>query len=131
MGINPKKFGPYFWGVLHLASIGGIDPEAYKTLISIFPSILPCPACGAHFADVLKESPPPETQDPMELFKWSVDVHNIVNKRIEKPLMTYVDAMKIWLTMPKEPEKPKIDSKNFIIGALIILVFILILLKNR
>lgn len=131
MGINPKKFGPYFWGVLHLACLGGIDPAALRTLIDLFPAILPCGACGQHFAEVLKESPPPESDDPEVLFKWSVDVHNIVNRRIEKPVYGYDEAIKIWLSMPAPPApiilpKKKDRSVMFILVALTVIAAILL-----
>lgn len=123
MAIKPVKFGPYFWGVLHLACAGGIDPQALQALVALFPAVLPCPACGVHFAEVLNARPLPETTDPEVLFKWSVDVHNIVNERLEKPLITYEQARDLWLRMPQEappPEKSKFDIKIVLIIILLI-----------
>jgi len=131
MAIKPAKFGPYYWGVLHLACLGGINPSALQALVAMFPAILPCPACGVHFAEVLNAAPLPETDDPDVLFKWSVDVHNVVNKRLEKPLLTYEDAFKYWMTMPEAP-KPKStwDVKTIIIIILAIALILSILYKN-
>jgi hypothetical protein len=131
MAIKPAKFGPYYWGVLHLACLGGIDPAALQALVSLFPVILPCPACGIHFAEVLNENPLPETSDPDALFKWSVDVHNIVNERLKKSLLSYEDAYKYWMTMPEAP-KPKStwDAKTILIIILTIALILSILFKN-
>lgn len=124
MAIKPAKFGPYFWGTLHLACLGGIEPGALRALIALFPAILPCPMCGAHFMRVLKENPVPHTTDPNELFRWSVDVHNVVNKSLEKPVVTYEDALAEWTKMPTGPVA---KSSNFDIKLLVILVLLVIL----
>jgi hypothetical protein len=57
--------------------------EGYK-------EIIPCLSCRDHFEQVLIDNPVPEADD---LFKWSVDVHNIVNKRLGKPEFSYEDAL--------------------------------------
>jgi len=131
MAIKPAKFGPYYWGVLHLACLGGIDPAALQALVSLFPAILPCPACGMHFAEVLNENPLPETSDPDALFKWSVDVHNTVNRQLEKPVFTYEEASQLWLSMPDAP-KPKSnwDTKTILVIILAIALILSILYRN-
>ena len=131
MAIKPAKFGPYYWGVLHLACLGGIDPTALQALVSLFPAILPCGACGVHFAEVLNENPLPETTDVEALFKWSVDVHNTVNESLKKPLVTYEDAYKYWMTMPEAPKpESKLDLKTIIILILAIALILSILNRN-
>ena len=128
MGINPVKFGPYFWGVLHLVCMGHVDPAVLKVFIELFPSILPCPGCSQHFATVLKENPFPDSEDGNVLFKWSVHVHNIVNKRIGKPEVSEEEAIAIWTSMPvkEEPEKPKPDYKLLFIAFLILVILLLL-----
>lgn len=124
MAIKPVKFGPYFWGTLHLACLGGIDPVALRTLVAIFPSILPCPVCGIHFTKVLADNPLPDTTDPDELFRWSVDVHNVVNRSLEKPVFTYTEALDTWI---KLPASTPIVNMNFDFKLLIILILLAIL----
>ena len=128
MGINPIKFGPYFWGSLHLACLGGIDPNALKALVGLYPAVLPCPACGMHFLEVLQTNPLPESSDPIVLFKWSVDVHNVVNQRIGKPLQSYDEAYSFWTTLPT-PETQKIDVD--IVLAVVILLALVYFLISR
>lgn len=131
MAIKPAKFGPYFWGVLHLACLGGIDPSALQALVSLFPAILPCGTCGVHFAEVLNAYPLPETSDPEILFKWSVDVHNRVNESLKKPLITYEDAFKHWMTMPEAPKPASTwDGKMILIIIMAIALILSILYKN-
>jgi hypothetical protein len=127
MGINPVKFGPYFWGSLHLACAGGIDPQALKLFVEMYPFVLPCGVCGRHFAEVLKESPLPETDDVEVLFRWSVDVHNMVNKKLEKPVVSYEEAKAVWLSLPEDPvapPRPQFDFKIAIIACLVMIILV-------
>jgi hypothetical protein len=95
----------------------------------MYPFVLPCGTCGRHFAEVLKESPLPETGDIEVLFKWSVDVHNMVNKKLEKPVVSYEEAKEFWLTLPEDKPRPKFDFKIAIIACLAMIILILILRK--
>jgi hypothetical protein len=91
---SPAQFGPYFWGTLHLACLGG---GKIKDLVEAFPSALPCPTCSSHFSSVIRSHPfPDDMENPIEVFKWSVDVHNAVNKRLGKPNVSYNDAFDFW-----------------------------------
>lgn len=36
------------------------------------------------------------TGDPASMFEWSVKVHNIVNSRLHKPLVTVEKALESW-----------------------------------
>ena len=84
-----------------------------------------------HFAEVLNENPLPETSDPDALFKWSVDVHNTVNRQLEKPVFTYEEASQLWLSMPDAP-KPKSnwDPKTILVIILAIALILSILYRN-
>jgi len=54
--------------------------------------------CADHFSDLLKEIPLPDSNDPLVLFRWSVNIHNRVNSRIGKPTLDPEQAMKKWST---------------------------------
>jgi hypothetical protein len=122
--VSPVKFGPYFWGALHLACLGGGD---IKDFIAAFPSALPCAACGAHFNDVLNAFPfPVGVVNPLELFAWSVDVHNVVNNRLGKPVLTYDEALEFWTRPPAKP----VDKTVIILVVILILIVIALVRKN-
>lgn len=117
MGVPPEIWGPNLWGTLHLLCITGtITPEFVKE----FANSIPCAMCAGHFQDILKENPFPESRDPVDLFEWSVYLHNLVNDRIGKPLMTADQALTRWTTKPAVPSVPQIDFK-------IVLIFVLLL----
>ena len=80
-----------------------------------------------HFDSVLTENPVPEAGD---FFKWSVDVHNIVNKRLGKPDFSYEDALaNIVMMDAPTPSTSQFDFKIALI--LVLMVIILVLIFNR
>jgi hypothetical protein len=58
--------------------------------------LLLCPVCPPHYQAML-EKHPPDVSNRLALIKWNILVHNIVNKRLEKPEMTYEQVMPLWL----------------------------------
>ena len=126
--MKPDKWGPYYWGALHLAALGCPDAQVLRTFIECYKTVLPCLSCRAHFTQVLDENPVPDSPDPYAIFKWSVDVHNIVNERLGKPTMGYEQALSIWTD--RQPataiERPQFDLKTIIIICLLIIIAMLI-----
>ena len=128
MGVPPEKWGPYFWGVIHLGCLAGsITPE----FISMYPSVLPCGACGQHFAEVLRDAPFPDSQDPLILFQWSVHAHNMVNSRIGKPILTVEEALAVWTSPVSPAPAPQFDFKIAVAVLVLILLIIFMMVKNK
>lgn len=100
--INPEAFGPYYWAVIHLACLSGAD--GLQEFVDSLPGILPCPDCKEHLKENLKTLPF-DSKDP---FRWSVKLHNIVNKRLRKPQIPYEKAHDYWsnLCVPKKKAVP-------------------------
>jgi hypothetical protein len=123
MKIPPSKWGPHFWMTLHIACLGCQDAKVLVDFVEGYKEIIPCLSCREHFEQVLVENPVPEADD---LFKWSVDVHNIVNKRLGKPEFSYEDALDNIITGAPPPQ---FDLK---IALIVFLLFVIIfLILNR
>jgi len=123
MRIPPSKWGPHFWMTLHIACLGCQDAKVLTDFVEGYKEIIPCLSCRDHFEQVLVENPVPEADD---LFKWSVDVHNIVNKRLGKPEVSYEAALANIVTASPPP------NFDFKIALIILLMFvILFLIFNR
>ena len=97
------KWGPYFWGSLHLAclstnvELSEQEKETFRTFVDSLTKLLPCPMCRVHFAEVLEKNPIElALQSGPELFSWSVAVHNEVNISIGKPVYTVEEAFTYW-----------------------------------
>jgi hypothetical protein len=104
MGIEPQLFGPSLWGAIHYIALGA--PETldsnqkiqYKNFYMLLPQIIPCNNCGKHFQEILNNFPIDNYLNNAEsLFTWTVIVHNEVNKRLEKPEFTVIDAKNKWM----------------------------------
>lgn len=111
------EWGPIFWYVLHsfTQSLTQSNRIEYKNIISQYPLIIPCPTCSYHFADMIKKYPiKTDTYD--NLFEWGVNVHNIVNKRLNKKQMTINNAKKLYET--------QINHKKIIIYLQYLITFI-------
>ena len=103
MGLKPDHWGPYFWGTIHIACLGApesldeFEKVAYRTFITTLPFILPCGSCGKHFYELLQAEPIEQAlKSRQTLFEWSVRAHNIVNKRLGKPEVSQINALRHW-----------------------------------
>jgi hypothetical protein len=128
MGVKPEKWGPLFWGALHVAALGCSNRENLVHFVECYKAIIPCMTCRQHFEEVLSSNPVPAVSNPVELFAWTVEVHNLVNKRLGKPVISPEDAYDIWMAEPTSICTQKIDFKIiiFIIIAVALILFILL-----
>jgi len=116
MGVSPNIWGPNLWGTLHLLCLAGtITPN----FVQQFATVIPCPMCASHFSDLLTENPLPDSDNPSVLFEWSVRVHNLVNARLGKPIVSTEQAMQRWVG------PVQFDFKIVLI--VLVLVFIMLL----
>ena len=87
--------------------------------------VIPCLSCREHFEQVLVDNPVPDAED---LFNWSVDLHNIVNRRLGKPEVSYEAALAN-IVSHGDAVSTKFDFK---IAVIVLLLFvILFLILNR
>jgi hypothetical protein len=81
------------WSELHTRalSFAGTDDTLW---LARFSERVPCGSCRIHWAEFLRSSPPRWA----DYFAWSVEAHNAVNKRLNKPCMTVAEARQRWAT---------------------------------
>lgn len=102
---EPDVFGPPLWFSLHNGSLrypedpSPIFAERMKGFIYGLPYILPCEKCQAHAISYI-EGHEKEIKEACtarnKLFKFFVDFHNSVNKRLGKPEVSLDDALKLY-----------------------------------
>lgn len=90
--IPPSTWGPFFWHTIHLVALGYPNEPTYaekraaKEFYESFTQLIPCPLCKVHYTDNLKTMPvTPSLDSRKDLFRWTVDMHNLVNKQLGKP----------------------------------------------
>lgn len=102
---DPKVWGSSFWFTLHNGaakypiSASPITRDRMKGYILGIPSMLPCAACQIHannHIEKIKHLLNDIVSGRDKLFKFFVDFHNIVNKRYNKPEMSYERAYEIY-----------------------------------
>jgi hypothetical protein len=103
MGIDPTIWGSKMWTMIHLICLQApetIDTNvrnAYYTFFTMMPYVLPCDKCREHWIEHVREHPLEQVMDTRDdLFRWSVDMHNLVNKSLGKPDVSYEVALEHW-----------------------------------
>jgi hypothetical protein len=98
--IPPSTWGPFFWHTMHLVALGYPNTPTYaekraaKEFYESLIHLIPCPTCKIHYADHLKNMPiTPSLDSRKDLFQWTIDIHNRVNKDLGKPLYTDADSI--------------------------------------
>ena len=114
MGIDPVIFGKYFWGTMHLTALGApktldaTQTNTYNAFFTNIAQVLPCESCKEHLRQTYSEIPLDDALAGSDaLFAWTVNVHNAVNKRLGKAIVSVDDAKRIWL-----PSNDSIMRKN-------------------
>lgn len=95
--MNPIYWGPAGWHFMHTVTMtypevpSDQDKERYRIFFESIASVLPCPACRRHYLENLKKLPI-RLDSRADLFKWLIDIHNEVNKKNKKPVLSYDEA---------------------------------------
>jgi len=89
--MHPEVWGKHFWRVIHLTALGyPMEPSKdekvdYVNFYVNMGKILPCAKCRRNYKRHLNNLPLNFFLDNRhELFKWTVHLHNIVNKETGK-----------------------------------------------
>jgi hypothetical protein len=99
---NKSKYhwGSGLWKFIHSITIVDSDNTEYiynthKHIINILHNIVnifPCSLCIAKYKEHLQKLDKLDLTQSMVLFYWSVDLHNDVNKKLNKPMWSYESA---------------------------------------
>ena len=147
MQLGPNIWGPHLWKALHMISIGYPNEpneeqkQNYRSFFETFYQVIPCSICSNNYKNHLKELP--ITNDTMKnkqnLANWVIDIHNIVNKELGKPIIEHDDGLLLifnnFNNSDKESSQVKENDKvkenetsktSYTIWSLLIVFFILV-----
>jgi hypothetical protein len=159
MTLHKDQWGPYFWNTIHYTALGypedtpSVDIRAkYKDFYEALGFVIPCMKCSKNYINHIREIPiDPFLVSRDMLFKWTVNIHNIVNKEIGKPHWNEEIAKSKLLNLPlplpiqEENYKDENSSNNkvsyawknaflfllfFIILTILVITFYKIILKR-
>ena len=116
MVITQKTWGPYGWKFIHMVALAypnnptNEDKENYKTFFTILGNILPCQLCADHYKQNLIKFPLTDyiLSSRDTVLKWTIDIHNEVNKSIGKKILDYDEA----ITLIKNNYETKDETKT-------------------
>ena len=95
MTLDPKVWGPHYWFVLHTIAISyplnpnDVTKKKYYDFVQNIPMFIPVEEIATYFSKLLNEYPVQPYLDSRESFiKWFWFIHNKVNEKLEKPVIT-------------------------------------------
>lgn len=102
--IRRADWGPSFWHALHTMSLvypdraDAAQRKAAFDWIVAMGTLLPCPICASNWATETDELRTVALRERIlagraSLSRYLVDVHNRVNRRIGKPILSYEEAL--------------------------------------
>lgn len=101
--ISKETWANPIWFVIHFSAyhapnvINNQWAISYKSFISSLQYVIPCPICRTHLRENLPLVPIDNyINTKQNIFKWSVELHNIVNKSLDKPIISLDEAIKIY-----------------------------------
>ena len=101
MGMGPSVWGPIFWTMMHITTLGYPDEPAEQerqAAIDFFESLrytIPCPICKQHYSDNITESPVRNAvASKQALIRWLFNIHNKVNQQLKKPELSWEDFVR-------------------------------------
>lgn len=102
---DPKVWGPHLWTYLHCSAANYPEQPTSQQiddmiafLISL-KSTLPCPNCKVHYGQYIQQNKDrlrDICSNRNRLFNFTVDIHNKVNERNNKRLVSYDEAWKMY-----------------------------------
>jgi hypothetical protein len=134
MQFSPNVWGPFFWHTMHVAALGYpkeptyTEKKAAKEFYESLQFMLPCGICREHYAKHIQANPISTFLDRRaDLFRWTIMVHNEVNKTLKKPEMTEQEVMGYYSRLGKRDRSPvwtkedmrEVDMQSFLRGLLV------------
>ena len=102
--IDPNMWGPSGWKFIHYTALGfpdnptEEDKQNYKLFYYNLQNTLPCLKCSLNYKENIKELPIDNFLGSKEdLFKWTVNIHNMVNNELGKTNLNYEQAFKKYI----------------------------------
>lgn len=128
MGLNPNIWGPYGWFFIHSVALNYPtnptikDKNNYKIFFESLSYILPCNMCSEHYKSYINEHPIDNfLNDNISLNKWTMEMHNNVNRLNNKKEIDYKEYIDIYRSIYT-------DNYNLNYKYLIILIIICIII---
>jgi hypothetical protein len=132
MGLSPKLWGNSGWKFIHYVACAYPENPTHKDKIDYYiffnslENVLPCPFCAENYKKKVEKNLP-NLNSRKELFEWTVDIHNSVNREHGKPELSYEDAIKVLF-----PKKIDLEVVPYALPTVVVVLLTLhTLMKKR
>ena len=133
--MDPKIWGPHAWFFMHSVTLGYPDKPTYQDKIwmkQFFESVghvLPCMKCRNNYREHINKLPLDNSVllSRENHVKWLIDIHNEVNIKNSKPVVTHESAIENFINDNKQGQNPWICI--IIVIIIIILIMVPLLIK--
>lgn len=134
--INPVIWGNYGWKFLHYITFAYpdnptyTDKENYSIIFKNIGKVLPCEKCQDNYYLHLQKYPldAKALSSRYNLVNWLINVHNEVNKMNNKPIITFNQAVDIYLNNNSPLVTQTSNNTLFYLIIIILIIIILVLL---
>lgn len=138
--MDPTVWGPKLWFVIHTIALNYSDTPTYEDrrvteeFFNNLKHTIPCHKCKIHYRQRLERNPIINYLDNREsLFRYTIDLHNQVNKSLGKKIYTYDEVVEIYKEFYNKDEVKKeqrlsmlkkwINYKYAILTAILLVLF--------
>ena len=101
--MEPTIWGPKMWFTMHTLTLNypsnptDTDKKIYANFFNSLKLIIPCEQCRKHYIEHLEKKPVEYFLDNKDkLVKWLIDIHNEVNRLLNKKIYSYDEALQIY-----------------------------------
>ncbi len=131
MQFPPTVWGPFFWHTIHIVALGYpknpsyADKKSAKEFYESLAFLLPCSICKEHYKSHLQKYPiTPYLDSRADLMKWTIQVHNDVNKMLGKPEWSMEEVIAYYERLGRRERSPvwtkedmnEVDYRSFVRG---------------
>lgn len=120
MNFPPEVWGPFFWHTIHIVALGYpkdptySDKKAAKEFFESLQHLIPCSICKNHYVQHIKNKPITPSLDTREhLIQWTIDIHNEVNKMLNKPTWTREEVIAYYKRIGAAGRSPIWNANDF------------------
>lgn len=94
--MDPNLWGPAAWKFLHFVTFAYPEQPTreqvmqYRVFFDHLQYTLPCPKCRRHYKEFIATRPP-DCRNRETLVIWLFELHNTINQRNQKPILSFED----------------------------------------
>lgn len=133
--MKPDVWGKHMWYTIHFIAMDypeqptSEDKRNFQVFFENLHTVIPCYKCSVNYIKHLHELPinSEALKSNEGLFKWTVDLHNIVNRDLGKQVWSYEKARAHYIEF-KEINENSCKLNTIVNWTLAILVLILIII---